>query len=127
MYERQYTGRIRLITKPIGQDHIAKLYKDCQVYIQPSKYESFATCILEAMATGRPVVAPNVGGILEEIGDSGFVVNNTSELIYRVNELLNNRVECNKIGKKASIRVKNFEWDNIAKKTIGYYKRIMHG
>ncbi|HIH42580.1 TPA: glycosyltransferase family 4 protein, partial [Candidatus Woesearchaeota archaeon] len=96
-----------------------------QVYIQPSKYESFGLCILEAMATGRPVVAFNVGGIPELVGDCGFVVDNKESFLCKVEELLNNRELCNKIGEKASARAKTFEWNSIAKKTIGFYEAIL--
>jgi len=125
LYEKKFKGRIKIITQPIGQDYIAELYRNCQVYIQPSKYESFGLCILEAMATGRPVVAFNVGGIPELVGDCGFVVDNKESFLCKVEELLNNRELCNKIGEKASARAKTFEWNSIAKKTIGFYEAIL--
>ena len=119
-----YKERLNIIEKPQVQEVIRKLYKDCQVYIQPSKYESFGLCILEAMATGRPVVAFNVGGIPEVIGNDGFIVKNTKELIYKIKELLNNKERCILIGKKASQRAKKFDWNLIAKKTIEFYKEV---
>lgn len=122
--EGQYKKRLKIINNPQSQDMLKKLYKESQVYIQPSKYESFGLCILEAMATGRPVVAFNVGGIPEVIGDSGFIVNNKKGFVYKVKQLLENKRECVKIGKKANKRAKNFDWDLIAKKTIQYYKEV---
>jgi len=85
--ERKYQDRLKIIDSAQDQDTLKELYKNCQVYIQPSKYESFGLCILEAMATGRPVVALDVGGIPEVIGESGFTAKNTKELIYKVKEL----------------------------------------
>ena len=119
-----YKERLDIIEKPQKQEVIRKMYKDCQVYIQPSKYESFGLCILEAMATGRPVVAFNVGGIPEVIGNEGFIVKNTKELVYKIKELLNNKEKCTIIGKRASRRAKNFDWDLIAKKTIAFYNEV---
>ncbi|MDP2926448.1 MAG: glycosyltransferase family 4 protein, partial [Nanoarchaeota archaeon] len=86
--EQRYKERLRIITTPQHQEKLIKLYQEAQVYIQPSKYESFGLCILEAMATGRPVVAFNVGGIPEVIGDSGFIVINKKVFIYKVKQLL---------------------------------------
>jgi len=122
--QKKYGDRLKIIDKPQDQEVLRELYRNCQVYIQPSKYESFGLCILEAMATGRPVVALNVGGIPEVIGNSGFAVRNTKELIYKVKELLNNRKECVSVGKKANTRAKHFDWNIIAQKIIKYYEEV---
>jgi len=122
--ESKYKDRLNIIDNAQDQYTLKELYKNCQVYIQPSKYESFGLCILEAMATGRPVVALNVGGIPEVIGESGFAVRNTKELIYKVKELLNNRKECVSIGRKANKRAKYFDWNIIAQKIIKYYEEV---
>ena len=126
LYEKKYKNRIKIITKAIDQDSIADLYKNFQVYIQPSKYESFGLCIIEAMATGRPVVAFRVGGIPKLIGVCGFVVNDKGSFLTKIEELLNNRDLCQKIGEKARARAENFKWDIIANKTIDFYKVILN-
>lgn len=123
--KNQHGERIRMILEPQKQESIRELYKACQVYIQPSKYESFGLCIIEAMATGRPAVAFKVGGIPEVIGDAGFTVGNLDELIKKVKVLLLDKELCEKIGKKASERAKLFDWKIIAKKTIQYYKEVL--
>ncbi len=120
-----YGNRLTLILKAQGQDFVRGLYKDCQVYIQPSKYESFGLCIVEAMATGRPVVAFHVGGIPEVVGDAGFTVKNTVDLISKIKELLKDESTCNIIGKQASIRAKIFDWNSIALRTIKYYNEVL--
>src|SRR3989344_3547011 len=122
--EKRYKERLKIITVSQHQEKLIRLYQESQVYIQPSKYESFGLCILEAMVMGRPVVAFNVGGIPEVIGDSGFVVSNKKEFIYKVKQLLENKKNCVKIGKKANQRAKKFDWDIIAKKTVQYYKEV---
>ncbi len=122
--KEKFKDRLTMIDTPQSPEVIKDLYKKCQVYIQPSKYESFGLCIIEAMATGRPVVAFNVGGIPEVIGNAGFTVKNNNELIYKVKSLLENTKECIDIGKKASERARKFDWDIIAKETIKYYKKV---
>jgi glycosyltransferase involved in cell wall biosynthesis len=117
--------RLTLILQAQKQEVIRQLYKNCQVYIQPSKYESFGLCIVEAMATGRPVVAFRVGGIPEVIGEAGFTVKNIKEFVAKIKELLNNKSTCISVGEKASIRAKTFDWDLITQKTIKYYKEVL--
>ena len=122
--EKRYNERLKIITTTQYQEKLINLYRESQVYIQPSKYESFGLCILEAMATGRPVVAFKVGGIPEVIGGAGFVVNNQKGFIYKVNQLLEDKGECIRIGKNANKRAKNFDWNLIAKQTIQYYEEV---
>jgi len=116
---------LTLIIDAQKQDVIRELYRKCQVYIQPSKYESFGLCIVEAMATGRPVIAFRVGGIPEVIGNAGFTVKNINELVSKIKELLNDEPACTNIGRQASIRAKIFDWNTIAQKTIKYYKKVI--
>ena len=127
IYERKHGSRIKIITEPVGQDYLTDLYTNCQLYIQPSNYESFGLCIIEAMATGRPVVAFRVGGIPELVGDTGFVVRNKENFLYKIEELLNDRELCQKTGEKARARAETFDWDNIAKRVISYYREVLNG
>ncbi len=122
--EEHFKGRIRIIEKRQHPETLRKLYSDCQVYIQPSKYESFGICIVEAMATGRPVVSFNVGGIPEVIGGAGIIAHNKNEMTHAIVELLEDKKRCADIGKMASERVRMFDWDSIAKTIIGYYNEV---
>ena len=51
-------------------------YRSLDIYLNTSLHEGLPLSLLEAMACGKPVVAPNVGGIPELIGqgEHGFLV-----------------------------------------------------
>ncbi|MGH9107096.1 MAG: glycosyltransferase [Acidimicrobiales bacterium] len=68
-------GRVRL-EGAVGQDDLAKYYADADVFCLASLAEGVPVALMEAMATGRPVVATRVGGIAElvEDGVSGYLV-----------------------------------------------------
>jgi glycosyltransferase involved in cell wall biosynthesis len=59
---------------PFDTDELVRRYRSCAVYVQPSLAECFPVVVLEAMACGRPVVASDVGGVAEQLGDAGVVV-----------------------------------------------------
>ncbi len=49
-------------------------YNAGDVVVMPSVSEGFPYALLEAMAVGKPIVATDVGGVREALGDSGIVV-----------------------------------------------------
>lgn len=59
---------------PYSTPELADRYRACDLLVQPSLAECFPVTVLEAMACGVPVVATDVGGVAEEVGDAGVVV-----------------------------------------------------
>ncbi|MFC4453846.1 GT4 family glycosyltransferase PelF [Deinococcus sonorensis] len=53
---------------------VAQAYQAGHVVALSSISEGFPYSVIEAMATGRPMVATDVGGVREAVGDTGFVV-----------------------------------------------------
>ncbi|MDR2035179.1 MAG: glycosyltransferase family 4 protein [Coriobacteriales bacterium] len=52
-----------------NQQQLRKLYSTADVFVIPSRYEPFGLVALEAMACGLPVVATNVGGLVDFVTD----------------------------------------------------------
>ncbi len=56
-----------------------QLYRDCHIFVLPSKHETFGVVFAEAIATGKPIIATRCGGpedivnatngVLVEVGD----------------------------------------------------------
>jgi glycosyltransferase involved in cell wall biosynthesis len=61
---------------PQGRGEVAKLLNGCEIFVLPSRFETFGLVILEAMACKKPVIATAVGGIPEiiENGKNGVLV-----------------------------------------------------
>jgi phosphatidylinositol alpha-1,6-mannosyltransferase len=50
------------------REDLAGCYAACDVYVMPSTHEGFGIVFLEALATGRPVVAGGIDGSIEAVG-----------------------------------------------------------
>lgn len=57
----------------LPRDELAKVYAAADVFVFPSRSETFGLVMLEAMATGTPVAAYPVDGPLEVLGKAGGV------------------------------------------------------
>ncbi|MBN2301674.1 MAG: glycosyltransferase family 4 protein [Lentisphaerae bacterium] len=76
------------------QDDMYKMYRLMNIYVQSSLYEGFSNTILEAMASGLPVVCTNVGGNQDLVihGENGYLfeVDNYHEFANHLNRLYEN-------------------------------------
>ena len=70
-----------------------ELMNSADIVCIPSRNEPFGIILLEAWATGRPVVAADVGGLsgnIENFVDGVKVYPNTESIAWGINYLLNN-------------------------------------
>ena len=86
-------------------DDIPARLADADIFVHPSRFESFPNAVLEAMAAGLPIVASDVGGIPEVIEDgrTGFLVppGEDETLASRVMHLMANPEEGARVGAAA--------------------------
>jgi glycosyltransferase involved in cell wall biosynthesis len=54
----------------LGQEELAEVYASADVFVFPSRTDTFGLVLLEAMACGLPVAAYPVTGPLDVLGDS---------------------------------------------------------
>lgn len=104
-------------------------YSEASVFVLPSERESNPIVLLEAMASGKPIVATTVGGIPEIITDGleGFLVEygNHEELAKKILILLSDNNMREKMGNSGKQKVRNYTWINIAKQTCQVYEKAI--
>lgn len=84
-----------------------KVYNDADVMAFPSISEAFPYAVLEAMSCGAAIVATDVGGVGEALGDCGLLVpaRTPHAMAEAVSFLLNNATERERLGQMARERV----------------------
>ena len=75
----------------VPRSELIELYANCKGFITTSKDEDFGMNVVEAMASGKFVIAPNEGGYKETVidGKTGILIDDidTQKLVNAINEL----------------------------------------
>jgi glycosyltransferase involved in cell wall biosynthesis len=122
---KENPDRIIWHKEELNKEELVHLYNGCVIYLQPSRYDSFPTTVLEAMACGKPVIVSARGGMPEMVGNAGSVVPfEEDEFIEEISNLLKNYRLRERYGRRAKERVKIFNWEDAAKKTLTLYKKV---
>jgi glycosyltransferase involved in cell wall biosynthesis len=109
---------------------LPKLYQAADVFAFSTFYEHHPFAVLEAMATGLPVVTTTVGGIPETIGSgkNGFLVEpfNQAQFSDRILYLLEHPGEAAEMGLKARKTVEErFDWRIVVKDAMKVYDEAL--
>jgi L-malate glycosyltransferase len=110
----QFTGRV-------ANEDIPYYLSASDLFVLPSLSEGFPITLLEAMASGLPIVATNVGDIstFVENNVNGFLVEpgRASEIAERVLQLLQDRRLNEYMAQNNLTKAKLFSWDVATRKT----------
>ena len=110
----------------LNQDETFALYGVSDCIIIPSIYEGFGLTAVEAMAAGKPVVASNVGGLVDIIEDgiTGYLVpvGRSGLFSTKILSILESKDLARRMGKNGSQRVhKMFSYEAYFEKILDLY------
>lgn len=102
----------------VSKNEIADKYNTADIFVLPSLDEGMSNALLEAMATGLPVVASDFAGddlLTNEVNAQIVPVNNIQKLSNALKKLILNKDLREEMGRKNVLIAKNFSWVEFAK------------
>ncbi len=96
----------------IAYSQLHHVYRACDFYITPAYTETFAHPVVEAMASGLPIVASDIAVHREITGGAALFFERFSpeDLADKVAELLDSPSLCAELREKALLRSATFSW-----------------
>ncbi len=111
------------------QDKLPYYYSAAELVVMPSHYESFGMVALEAMASGTPVIASEVGGLayLVKDGETGFTIpdQEPDTLCEKISWLLNDHELHASMSQRAVEYAQDYAWEKIAEQIVGVYNGLV--
>jgi glycosyltransferase involved in cell wall biosynthesis len=113
----------------VDDEELTRLYATASFFFLPTRMEGWGLSIMEAMASGCPIVSTPVGGITELVhsGENGLLVpvGDIHGFAEAIERLLDDKLLRDRLCAAAKETVKGFSWDVSAEKTIELYNRVI--
>lgn len=97
------------------------LIKGAKLFVLPSFWEGFGLDVLNAMASGVPVVVSNIGSLPEVVGEAGVLVNphDPESIAAGMKEVLLAPItKYNSMVERGLTQAKKFSWEKTARETL---------
>jgi glycosyltransferase involved in cell wall biosynthesis len=118
-----------ILTGRVGREAMPALLRSADLVLSTCSYEPTGVTSLEAMASGKPVIAPPTGGHMDAVvdGTTGIIIppGRPALLAQRIRQLLAQPMLIEAYGAAAADRAKSrYCWDRIAAETLAVYDHV---
>lgn len=108
---------------------LQKVYQQADLFVLPSRYEGFGLTVLEAMASGVPVVCTKTSSLTEVAGEAALMIDpdDVVGLAEAMEKVLINAPLAEAMIEKGLQQAHKFTWAKAAANTLDLYKTIFVG
>ncbi|MCK6625651.1 MAG: glycosyltransferase family 1 protein [Anaerolineae bacterium] len=127
--ERLFAETPTVFTGYLQGDELARAYAAADMFVFPAANETLGNVVLEAMASGLPVVAARAGGVLDHVveGETGLLFEPESQeaLIAAVSRLLADEKYARQLGSSGRARVQPQSWAAVLDGLLADYTALI--
>jgi alpha-1,3-rhamnosyl/mannosyltransferase len=111
----------------VPDDALPALYSSADAFALPSLHEGFGIPVLEAMASGTPVVAANVYALPEVCGDAAELVDpySVEAIATGLLRILDNPERAAELRERGLLRAAQFTWRRSAEQHLEHYEEAL--
>ncbi len=102
------------------QNNVPSLLANADIYIQSVNWEGFGLAVVEAMASGLPVLCSKTNGLLDIVGRCDNIFNSPEELAQKILYITSKKEIYLEYSNYSLMRAENFSFD----KMIAQYEKI---
>jgi len=131
-YLRKMANRLGLVRQtrffgPVNHNITPQIYSLADIFAYPSRVDTQAIVILEAMSSGLPVVGFDCPGPKDFIqnNNNGYLVSNNLEFAQKLGELINNNLVRKKIGSNSLMTSKKYSFENSVDELENIFKKVV--
>lgn len=108
-------------------EDIVAIYRGSELFVYPTLHEGFGLPILEAMASGVPVVCSRIEPLIEVAGDAALLVEpmDPSDIAQGILSVLKNAQLRQELVGKGFERAKEFTWKKTTEETLRFIETIL--
>jgi len=124
--ERNIAGDV-LFTGFLPAEELPWWYRSAEVFVYPSLFEGFGLPVLEAMASGTPIITSATSSLPEVAGDAGVLVDpfDTSALTTAIARVLSDPECAADLRARGLQRAARFSWAHTAGATSQLYRKVL--
>ncbi|MFT4873923.1 MAG: glycosyltransferase involved in cell wall biosynthesis [Congregibacter sp.] len=124
---RQSGDGIVVIHERLSEEALLDLYQNALAFIFPSLFEGFGLPIIEAMASGCPVITSDTHACAEVAGNAALLVNPnaTAPLLAAMESIIESEATRDTLRSLGLERAQYFHWSNAAKHYLSVFQSVL--
>jgi glycosyltransferase involved in cell wall biosynthesis len=109
------------------EEELVALYAAAELVWFPTRYDGFGMPVIEAMASGTPVVSSNTTGIPEVAGTAAILLSpdRPTDHIEAICGLLNDERACEELARMGRERAEGYRWSRSAQTLAGHFRSLL--